>query len=81
MKEFRQKDRLIIIRAAQWFKYGDHPAVTTGPECKIKDHGWLPTLSGGVVIDPGDWIIEDNIKPGEFSVCKPDVFEQIYEPV
>jgi hypothetical protein len=42
-------------------------------------HGWIETLEGGHVVCPGDWIIT-GIK-GEMYPCKPDIFEESYEPV
>lgn len=39
----------------------------------------IPTLEGIMHADIGDWIIT-GIK-GEQYPCKPDVFEQTYEPV
>lgn len=43
------------------------------------EHGWIDTLEGGHIVCPGDWIIT-GVK-GEMYPCKPDVFEQTYEPV
>ena len=39
----------------------------------------IPTLEGVMQALPGDWIIQ-GVK-GEFYPCKPDIFEQTYEPV
>ena len=41
-------------------------------------HGWCPTLEGGHIVSPGDWIIT-GVK-GEHYPCKPDIFEMTYEP-
>jgi hypothetical protein len=38
----------------------------------------LKTLNGFVTVERGDWIIK-GVK-GEFNPCKPDIFEQTYEP-
>jgi len=38
----------------------------------------IPTLEGDHRANPGDWIIR-GVK-GEFYPCKPDIFEQTYEP-
>ncbi len=38
----------------------------------------LPTLEGTMSASPGDWIIRG--VQGEFYPCKPDIFEQTYEP-
>lgn len=44
------------------------------------DAPWfIPTLEGMMVASPGDWIIRGD--QGEFYPCKPDIFEQTYEPV
>lgn len=42
-------------------------------------HGWVPTLEGGHIACPGDFIIT-GVK-GEHYPCKPDIFEATYEPV
>ena len=39
----------------------------------------ISTLEGDMTASPGDWIIK-GLK-GEFYPCKPDIFEQKYEPV
>jgi hypothetical protein len=38
----------------------------------------IPTLEGDHLASPGDWIIK-GVK-GEFYPCKPDIFDQTYEP-
>src|SRR5690606_26137918 len=38
-----------------------------------------PTLEGVMQATPGDWLIKG--VAGEFYPCKPDIFEQTYEPV
>ena len=43
------------------------------------EHGWIDTLEGGHTVCPGDWIITG--VQGERYPCKPDIFEQTYEPV
>lgn len=40
---------------------------------------FIETLEGRHRADPGDWIIRG--VQGEFYPCKPDIFEQTYEPV
>ena len=44
-------------------------------DCYIK----IKTLEGVMQADDGDWIIKG--VAGEFYPCKPDIFEQTYEPV
>lgn len=39
----------------------------------------IPTLEGEMTASPGDYIIKG--VQGEFYPCKPDIFEQTYEPV
>ena len=85
MAFFRKKP--VVIQATQWFKDGDHPAVIArdpeNPQDKTSfnvpdGHGWVPTLEGGHIVTPGDWIIT-GVK-GEHYPCKPDIFEATYEP-
>lgn len=38
----------------------------------------IPTLEGLMIARQGDWIIK-GVK-GEFYPCKPDIFEETYEP-
>lgn len=38
----------------------------------------IHTLEGNMVAQPGDWIIRG--LQGELYPCKPDIFEQSYEP-
>ena len=82
---FRKKP--VIIEAIQWtgnnrnleairqFMKPNYPArgTETRPDCLI-----IHTLEGDHRADIGDWIIR-GIK-GEFYPCKPDIFEQTYEP-
>lgn len=39
----------------------------------------IKTLEGDMIADPGDYIIK-GVK-GELYPCKPDIFEQTYEPI
>jgi len=39
----------------------------------------IETLEGTMVGEPGDWLITG--VQGEKYPCKPDIFEQTYEPV
>lgn len=73
----------VEIEATQWFKDGDHQAVRPcdlqiGYLEGIGPYGWLPTLEGGHIVTPGDWIIT-GVK-GEMYPCKPDIFALTYEP-
>lgn len=40
---------------------------------------YVKTPKGAVVLNIGDWIIK--IKENEFFVCKPEVFDKVYELV
>ncbi len=54
-------------------------------EAKASDHTDvaifldIPTLEGIMTANRGDWVIKG--VRGEFYPCKPDIFEQTYEPV
>lgn len=65
-------------------RYYRDPYVPGEKPCKhcnqiMHNHGWIDTLEGGHIVCPGDWIIT-GVK-GEHYPCKPDIFEQTYEPV
>lgn len=77
MAKYRKKP--VVIEATQWFGVGDHPAVITYPthDPDMAGFGWCPTLEGGHIVTPGDWIIT-GVK-GEHYPCKPDIFEMTYE--
>jgi hypothetical protein len=86
MAQFRKKP--VVIEAVQWHRVGDHPAVKPAtmpqaagltPGVLWRQCGWIKTLEGGHVVNPGDWIIT-GVK-GEMYPCKPDIFEAIYEAV
>lgn len=60
------------------------PDISGEKQCDIcgrtmHDHGWIDTLEGGHRVCPGDWIIT-GVK-GERYPCKPDIFDETYEPV
>lgn len=67
------------IEAVQWFRMGDHPAVIlkSGPS-RYADYGipWIPTLEGGHVVTPGDWIATG--AEGEHWPIKPEIFTKTY---
>ena len=80
MSRFKKKP--VVIDAVQWT--GDFDAISefVGNSEYVL---WLnkdgtidvPTLSGTVCAQQGDWIIR-GVK-GEFYLCKPDIFEATYE--
>lgn len=81
------RKRPIPVAASQWHKHGDHDAVEPLPGTQLcqllaedRDRfGWCPTLEGGHIVSPGDWIITG--VRGEHYPCKPDIFAETYERV
>lgn len=64
-------------------RYYRNPYVKGKSKCKhcgkiMDKHGWIDTLEGGHTVCPKDWIITG--VEGEYYPCKPDIFEQTYEP-
>jgi len=90
MAKYRKKP--VIVEAFQWLGFGKGPQdpdiqshripmpgpANLIPQVKQWGQGWIETLEGGHVVTPGDWIIT-GVK-GERYPCKPDIFEQTYEP-
>lgn len=82
--KFRKKP--VVLEAIQWtgrnldeirnFMKPNYPGHGTEghPDCLT-----IHTLEGTHRADVGDWIIK-GVK-NEFYPCKPDIFEQTYEPV
>ena len=70
-------------------RYYNHPKIDWSVICNIcnhvmKNHGWIDALESGHNVCPGDWIITIPIIGGvqeEYCPCKPDIFEEAYEPV
>lgn len=65
-------------------RYYRRPDVEGEMTCKhcgftMHAHGWIDTLEGDHIVCPGDWIITG--VANEMYPCKPDIFEQTYEPV
>ena len=77
MALFRKKP--VVIEATQFFKLGDHPAVVEAPESPT-GFGIHTLEHTGIKheVTPGDWIIT-GVKGGVYA-CKPDIFEQTYDP-
>lgn len=77
--KFRKKP--VVVEAVQWFKFGDHWAVSTynSHDPDLAGYGWIQTLEGGHIVTPGDWIITG--VAGEHYPCKPEIFEATYEAV
>lgn len=90
----RSKD---TFTAVQWFKLGDHPAVTTIPPgtssyaiphgSDVTEIGWLgnPTNPGiGYSVSPGEYIIgpmEGDDGEDYYEVHSPETFHELYEEV
>lgn len=83
--KFRKKP--VVIEAAQWLPNDMEAAgYVVGWMMGRCDYEMqadrslsIRTLEGIHRADPGDWIIRGI--QGEFYPCKPDIFEQTYEPV
>ncbi len=85
MPKFRKKP--VVVEAFQWhIEMGEYGSVIRDIDregCLPKGHHidlyMIGTLEGRHRVIDGDWIIT-GIK-GEKYPCKPDIFEQTYEPV
>lgn len=87
MAKFRKKP--VVIEARQffndgssyellhWINEGQH-AAGRALASWCNNEIMVPTLEGQHIASPGDWIICG--VAGEFYPCKPDIFEQTYEP-
>ena len=79
MPKFRKKP--VVVEAQQWFPGKEVPGVTVPDSYLGVARPFVVTIHGQkAYLDPGDWIIPE--PDGEhFYPCKPDIFEQTYEPV
>jgi hypothetical protein len=91
MPKFRKKP--VVIEAVQFGSRLDAEWICDIPEWLFaamevgavqpgappEDHLIIKTLEGNMRADPGDWIIK-GVK-GEIYPCKPDIFEETYQPV
>jgi len=79
MAKFRKKP--VIIEAVQWDgeNFSEIEAFTTNVSVVGNKRLVIPTLEGIMEASEGDWIIKG--VAGEFYPCKPDIFEQTYEPI
>lgn len=78
------KKKPVVIEAIQFDGSAESARMITmwsGQVCVGSPGGALTikTLEGEMKANPGDWIIK-GVKD-EFYPCKPDVFEQTYEPI
>jgi len=73
------KPKVQEVDAVQWWKLGDHPDVESYDLHDPKDtSGWIDTLNGGEVVEPGDWIVTSS--NGEVLVYDRGCFEEMFEP-
>ncbi len=78
MAKYRKKP--VVIEAIQFTGNFDEIEAFVGGDAEFRDGKLLvATLEGPLWASPEDWIIK-GVK-GEFYPCKPDIFEQTYEPV
>lgn len=81
MGKFRRKP--LIVEAEQWFENKKVEGVYTtktisaGRDGSSDPVGFIETLEGVMVVNPGDWIITGI--EGEKYACKESVFEKTYE--
>lgn len=77
--QFRKKP--VVIEAMQYSRNGlEAKKVADWCGGEQTDDGLIiHTLEGDMLADYGDWVIQ-GVK-GEFYPCKPDIFNQTYEPV
>lgn len=70
MSIFRKKED--VVEAVQWFREGDHPAVsarvtrnaiglTACPVCslELRTHGFLEDGGSSPMVCPGDWVVNE----------------------
>lgn len=84
LRQFSPEERKANSWEGDIVRYFRHPEVSGESTCNhcgkiMHDHGWIDTLEGGHIVCPGDWIITGI--EGEHYPCKPQIFEQTYEPV
>jgi len=74
MPNFRK--RPVMVKAVQWF-----PGVVIEGVVERANgvYGYIQTLAGNHIVDPGDWVITGT--KGEKYPCKPDIFELTHELV
>lgn len=67
-------------KIVRYFRRPDVPGDKLCESCSapMNEHGWVDTLEGGHIVCPGDWIITG--VRGEHYPCKPDIFDDTYEP-
>jgi hypothetical protein len=77
------RKRPVVIEAIQFFKNSQPwPDGVLEAPClcaEEADNFWIETLEGHHHVSDGDWIIT-GVQQEKYP-CKPDIFEQTYEPV
>lgn len=74
----------LCLSIADWCGGASHMMVNDDEQAYrgaevVGPHMVIHTLEGDMIARPDDWIIKG--VQGEFYPCKPDIFEQTYEPV
>lgn len=83
------KKKPVIIEAVQWngdnvgeilefINHSDIRIASHESEGVQKEELFINTLEGSMHASEGDWIIKG--VHGEFYPCKPDIFDETYEP-
>jgi len=73
------KTRVKEVDAVQWWKLGDHPDVEPcDPDDPQDEYGWIATLHGAGVVEPGDWVV--TFPKGEVLVYDEAWFREMFEP-
>jgi hypothetical protein len=84
----RPDPAMFRVKAAQWFKEGDHPAVERfyGAGDRVDElcghpshaHGYIHSAAGVLGVCPGDWIVIRG--DGSTMRYRPSEFDELYEP-
>jgi len=79
MAKFRKKP--VVIEAVQYARHQMEALRIFCPTARWTQDGQvsIQTLEGSMIVSDEDWVIKG--VDGEFYPCKPDIFEQTYEPV
>lgn len=80
----KYRNRPVVVDAVQWFKHGDHPAVTYAPSGWFSHRnariiGWIKKEIGGVLVYSGDWVVTD--ERGDMSTMNPGSFAATHERI
>jgi hypothetical protein len=67
-----------VDMVAYWCGGRSHSAAKPSDPTDVAHWVEIPTLEGTMTAQMGDWVIKG--VQGEFYPCKPDIFEQTYEP-